>query len=212
MSAEHPIAPPSRDPAAFAVFYQQQFDAVLGFVTRRTDSVHLAADLTADVFLTALEQADDYDARRGTPAAWLYGIARNVVASHFRGSAREFRAVARIAGQRMLDDQDVSAIEERIDAAREARALAARHAALSEPLRAVLDLVTVDGLAVRETAKALGITAATARVRLHRARKALQKAAPPTGTPGSTDSTATRGTPETHDTAGTSVNLLEVAP
>ncbi|MFI9325215.1 RNA polymerase sigma factor [Kitasatospora aureofaciens] len=182
MSAEHPIAPPSRDPAAFAAFYQQQFDTVLGFVTRRTDSAHLAADLTADIFLTALEQAESYDARRGTPVAWLYGISRNVVASHCRGNVRELNAVARIAGQRMLDDQDVSAIEERIDAAREARTLAVRHAALSEPLRAVLDLVTVDGMAVREAAKSLGISAATARVRLHRARKALQKAVPQTNT------------------------------
>ncbi|MFJ4187177.1 RNA polymerase sigma factor [Kitasatospora sp. NPDC089509] len=182
MSAEQQTAPPSRDPAAFAVFYRQQFDTVLGFVTRRTDSPHLAADLTADVFLTALEQADGYDARRGTPAAWLYGIARNVVASHFRGNARELHAAARIGGRRMLDDQDVAAIEERIDAARDARALAARHAALSEPLRAVLDLVAVDGLTVRDAAKALGINAATARVRLHRARNELRKAAPQTGT------------------------------
>ncbi|MEU8923689.1 RNA polymerase sigma factor [Kitasatospora sp. NPDC048545] len=182
MSAEHLIAPPSRDPAAFAVFYQQQFDTVLGFVTRRTDSAHLAADLTADIFLTALEQADSYDARRGAPVAWLYGISRNVLASHFRGSVRERDAVARIAGQRLLDDQDVSAIEGRIDAEREARGLAGRHAALSEPLRAVLDLVAVDGLAVREAARALGISAATARVRLHRARKALQKVVPQTTT------------------------------
>ncbi|MFI8461773.1 RNA polymerase sigma factor [Kitasatospora sp. NPDC085464] len=192
MSAEHhPIAPPSRDPAAFAVFYQQQFDTVLGFVTRRTDSAHLAADLTADIFLTALEQADRYDARRGAPVAWLYGIARNVLAAHFRGNVRELNAVARIAGQRMLDDQDVSAIEGRIDAAREARGLADRHAALSEPLRAVLDLVAVDGLAVREAAKVLGISAATARVRLHRARKALQKAVPvpPAGTTGTSVNT-----------------------
>ncbi|MFF0416194.1 RNA polymerase sigma factor [Kitasatospora sp. NPDC004745] len=182
MSAEHPIAPPSRDPAAFAVFYRQQFDTVLGFVTRRTDSAHLAADLTADIFLTALEQADSYDARRGAPGAWLFGISRNVLASHFRGCARERNAVARIAGQRLLDDQDVSAIEGRIDAEREARGLAARHTALSEPLRAVLDLVAVDGLAVREAAKALGISAATARVRLHRARKALQKVVPQSNT------------------------------
>jgi RNA polymerase sigma-70 factor (ECF subfamily) len=164
------------------VFYQQQFDTVLGFVTRRTDSAHLAADLTADIFLTALEQADRYDARRGAPVAWLYGIARNVLAAHFRGNVRELKAVARIAGQRMLDDQDVSVIEGRIDAAREARELADRHAALSEPLRAVLDLVAVDGLAVREAAQVLGISATTARVRLHRARKALQKVAPQAGT------------------------------
>jgi RNA polymerase sigma factor (sigma-70 family) len=177
---EHPIAPPARDPAGFAVFYQQHFDAVLGFVTRRTDSAHLAADLTADIFLTALEQSGSYDARRGAPVAWLYGISRNVLASHFRGSAREQRAVSRIAGHRMLDEQDVAAIEGRIDAARAARRLAGQHAALSEPLRAVLDLVAVDGLSTREAAQALGISSATARVRLHRARKALQSVAPQT--------------------------------
>lgn len=175
MQAEHSIAPPVRDPAGFAVFYQQQFDAVLGFVTRRTDSPHLAADLTADIFLAALEQAHTYDARRGAPVAWLYGISRNVLAAHFRGSAREQRATAQLAGRRLLDDQDVTAIEGRIDAARDARQLASEHAALSEPLRAVLDLMTVDGLSVREAAQVLGISAATARVRLHRARKALQR-------------------------------------
>lgn len=173
MKAEHSTAPPVRDPAGFAVFYQQQFDTVLGFVTRRTDSPHLAADLTADIFLTALEQAHTYDARRGAPVAWLYGISRNVLAAHFRGSARERQATAQLAGRRLLDDQDVSAIERRIDAARDARQLAERHAALSEPLRAVLDLVVLDALTTREAAQALGISAATARVRLHRARMAL---------------------------------------
>ncbi|MCZ4095745.1 RNA polymerase sigma factor [Streptomyces sp. H39-C1] len=175
MKAEHSAAPPVRDPVGFAVFYQQQFDTVLGFVTRRTDSPHLAADLTADIFLTALEQAHTYDARRGAPVAWLYGISRNVLAAHFRGSARERQATAQLAGRRLLDDEDVSAIEGRIDAARDARQLAARHAALSEPLRAVLDLVALDGLTTREAAQALGISSAAARVRLHRARMALQR-------------------------------------
>ncbi|MEU3459481.1 RNA polymerase sigma factor [Streptomyces sp. NPDC006733] len=176
MQAEHSPAPPVRDPVGFAVFYQQQFDTVLGFVTRRTDSPHLAADLTADIFLAALEQAHTYDAKRGAPVAWLYGISRNVLAAHFRGSAREQRATAQLAGRRLLDEQDVSAIEARIDAARDARQLAERHAALSEPLRAVLDLVVVDALTTREAAQALDISSATARVRLHRARMALQRA------------------------------------
>ncbi|WP_236654536.1 RNA polymerase sigma factor [Streptacidiphilus anmyonensis] len=79
----------------------------------------------------------------------------------------------------MLDGQDVAAIEARIDADRAARQLAGHHAALSEPLRAVLDLVAVDGLTTREAARALGISTATARMRLHRARKALKSATPP---------------------------------
>ncbi|MFE2374910.1 RNA polymerase sigma factor [Streptomyces sp. NPDC059398] len=176
MPAERPTAPPTRDPAGFAAFYEQHFDAVLGFVTRRVDSAHLAADLTADIFVAALEGAHTYDARRGAPVAWLYGISRNVLHAHFHGTAREQRAVARISGRRLLDEQDVGAIEARIDAGRAARQLASAHAGLSEPLRQVLDLVVLDGLTVREAAQALGISSATARVRLHRARKVLRTA------------------------------------
>jgi RNA polymerase sigma-70 factor (ECF subfamily) len=177
--AEHPKAPPARDPAGFAAFYEQHFDAVLGFVTRRVDSPHLAADLTADIFVTALEKADTYDARRGVPIAWLYGISRNVISAHLRGSARERQAVARVTGRRLLDEEDVSAIEARIDAARAARRLAAAHAALSDPLREVLDLVALDGLTARDAARVLGISATAARVRLHRARKALSATGQP---------------------------------
>ncbi len=54
--------------------------------------------------------------------------------------------------------------------------MATAHAALSEPLRELLDLVVMDGLTTREAAQALGISSTTARVRLHRARKALQAA------------------------------------
>ena len=174
MPTEHPTAPPGPDPAGFAAFYEQQFEAVLGFVARRVDDPHLAADLTADIFVAALEGAHTYDARRGAPIAWLYGISRNVIHAHFQGSAREQQAVARICGRRLVDDQDVNAIEARIDAAHAARQMAAAHAALSDPLRGVLDLVALDGLTIREAAQALGISSTTARVRLHRARKALR--------------------------------------
>ncbi|WP_345964132.1 sigma factor [Streptomyces sp. BRB040] len=66
-------APPRPDAAGFAVlyFYEANFDAVLGFVTRRTACPHLAADLTADIFVAALQAAGQYDLRRGAPAAWL---------------------------------------------------------------------------------------------------------------------------------------------
>lgn len=112
------------------------------------------------------------------PIAWLYGIARNVLAGHARGLARESGALARLNGRRLLDDEDVAALEERIDAQRAFRALADRHAALSEPLRAALDLVVVDGLTPAEAAQALGVTQATVRVRLHRARRALRDSGP----------------------------------
>ncbi|MDH6110427.1 RNA polymerase sigma factor (sigma-70 family) [Kitasatospora sp. MAP12-15] len=160
-------------PEEFGAFYRDHVDAVLGFVTRRVADPQLAADLTADIFVAALEAADGYRPDRGAPIAWLYGIARNVIAGHARGRTREQGAVARLSGRRLLDDEDIAALEERIDAQQAVRALADRHAALSEPLRAVLDLVALDGLSTAETAQALGITHTTVRVRLHRARRLL---------------------------------------
>ncbi|MER8234101.1 RNA polymerase sigma factor [Streptomyces sp. NPDC094049] len=178
-----PTHEPGRSRTPFSELYEAHFDAVLGFVTRRTTDRHLAADLTADVFVAALESFEGYDFRRGTHRVWLYGIARNTLASYVRHAAREREAVATLSGRRLLDDQDVQRFEERIDAEREARGLLARHAVLSEPLRAVIDLVAVDGLTTKEAAKVLRISQATARVRLHRARVALRaERATPSGT------------------------------
>jgi RNA polymerase sigma-70 factor (ECF subfamily) len=49
-------------------------------------------------------------------------------------------------------------------------------ARLPEDERAVLELVAVDGLPVKEAAAALGIRPGTARVRLHRARRSARDA------------------------------------
>ncbi|MFD9085197.1 RNA polymerase sigma factor [Streptomyces erythrochromogenes] len=178
-SPRHETGPPDLTTAeGFGTFYEDHIDAVLGFVTRRVADPHLAADLTADIFLAAMGSAGTYRGHRGAPVAWLFGIARNILAGHARGRARESGALARLSGRRLLDDEDVAALEERIDAQRAFRVLAERHAALSEPLRAVLDLVVVDELTPAEAAQALGITQATVRVRLHRARRALRASGP----------------------------------
>jgi RNA polymerase sigma factor (sigma-70 family) len=83
------------DPDALETFYEEHFDAVQRFVARRVGSPELAADLTADVFVAAIESAGRYRADRGAPAAWLYGIARHVVAAELRRERRARGAAAR---------------------------------------------------------------------------------------------------------------------
>ncbi|WP_394277230.1 RNA polymerase sigma factor [Luteococcus sp.] len=61
----------------------------------------------------------------------------------------------------------------RIDAEREARHQLECMASLPTGERELLELVAVDGLSVTEAARALGLRAGTARVRLHRARQHL---------------------------------------
>jgi DNA-directed RNA polymerase specialized sigma24 family protein len=80
MNAAWDIADIGHDPQALEAFYRTYIEQVERFVARRVTSPQDAADLTADVFLEAIESCHRYRADRGMPSAWLYGIARHVVA------------------------------------------------------------------------------------------------------------------------------------
>jgi RNA polymerase sigma factor, sigma-70 family len=175
------------DPAAFEAFYRRHFDAVMRFVARRVTDPHQVADLTAEVFVAVLDSSHTYRPDRGGETAWLYGVAHNVLRAERRRAARELRARGRIVGHRLLDPDDIAHLEERIDAEEPARRILQAMAELPEGERALLELVAVDGLTPAEAAAALGIRPGTARVRLHRARRALRDA------PGVVPSPVTKG-------------------
>ncbi len=150
------------DPNIFEAFYREYVDDVQHFVARRVYDVHLAADLTADVFLSAIDSAHQFRSERGEPRAWLLGIARNVVAAERRRGFRRDTAMRRICGQRLLEPDDVSRLEDRLDAESQARSLYLSMDRLSEGDRAVLELVALEGLTVKDAARALGIRAGAA--------------------------------------------------
>ena len=163
-----------RDPDRFEAFYREHVEAVQRFVARRVADPHVVADLTAEVFIAVIKSAHTYRADRGTVVGWLYGVAHNVVSAERRRQAREHRANERAAGRRELTGEDVARIEDRIDAEAHARKLGAAMARLSKGERAVLELVVLDGLTVKDAARALRVQPVTARVRLHRAKRALR--------------------------------------
>src|ERR1700709_2518459 len=106
----NPDEPPgiAHDAAILEAFYRAHVEAVQRFIARRVDDPHLAADLTAEGFLAAIGAASTYRSDRGAPVAWLFGIARIVVASESRRSARERHAARRIEGRRLLDADDIA--------------------------------------------------------------------------------------------------------
>lgn len=164
----------SSDPAAFETFYREHIAMVGRFVARRVDNPHLAADLTADVFLAAIDSAGKYRPSSGSPGGWLVGIARHVVAGEYRRQHRSRNAVDRIRGRALLDPDATDRIVERIDAEHDARELYHALAVLPRRDRALLELVAIDGLSVTEAAAVLGVSPGAARVRLHRSRTRLQ--------------------------------------
>ncbi|WP_019356584.1 RNA polymerase sigma factor [Streptomyces sp. AA1529] len=164
----------ARDPQQFEQFYRRHVEGVTRFVARRVGDPHTAADLTAEIFLAVLDSAHTYRPGRGSETAWLYGIARNVVSSERRRVARDSARDQRISGRRLLDADDIARLEEKLDAESPGRRALDAMKRLPEGERAVLELVAVDQLTVSEAAASLGIRQVTARVRLHRARRALR--------------------------------------
>ena len=102
---------------AFAAFYRRHEDAVLGFFLRRTGRADVAADLTAESFARALEGRASFDSSLGEPRAWLFGIARHLLARSLDAGRVENETRLRLAMQPLvLDDEDLARINELTDA------------------------------------------------------------------------------------------------
>lgn len=164
-----------RDPRAMEAFYLEHLALVRQFVTRRAHDPHTAADLTSATFLSAMNSAHRYSPDKGTPGAWLLGIAFRTVRAEERRSARHWRATSRAGGRRELADDAIDALEKQIDAQRAHSATLSTLRALPHVDQALLELTALEELSVADAARALGLSPGAARVRLHRARQRLQK-------------------------------------
>ncbi|HEY1623715.1 MAG TPA: sigma-70 family RNA polymerase sigma factor [Streptosporangiaceae bacterium] len=161
--------------AEFERLYRANLDAVTAYFARRTAEPQLVADLTADTFVEVITHFGSFDPGKGTPRAWVFGIARHVYASHCEAHSKQQNRLLRLAGRRDLDHDQVGELLERIDAERAGRALITELAALPERDRAVIELVDIAGLRPKEAAAVLGLTPGTVRMRLMRTRARLRK-------------------------------------
>jgi RNA polymerase sigma-70 factor (ECF subfamily) len=161
------------DRERFERIYRENFRAVLRFAALRIDPER-AKDVTAETFLVAWRRLDDVPAE---PRAWLLGVARKVIADQFRSQTRRAALAARLEGTARENTPDPAA-----DLAHRDEALAA-FAMLGERDREALRLVAWDGLEVAEAAAVLGITRLAFAVRLHRARRRLERALEPATPP-----------------------------
>jgi RNA polymerase sigma factor (sigma-70 family) len=160
--------PPDARRERFEQVFATHRDAVLGYLRRRTDSGHDAADLLADTFLVAWRRLDDVPLDPQT-RPWLYGVARRVLANHRRGEGRRHALATKLLRSELSDAAlDHHPLEEDTAAARAFRAL-------PEQDRELLSLVAWEELDTAQLATVLGISRNAVRIRLHRARKRFAK-------------------------------------
>lgn len=138
---------------------------------RRHVGLDDAHDVVAETFAVAWRRWSDVP----DPALpWLISTARNCIRNVHRGSRRRAALFDRFA---LLEA--VATYDPEESMARRQDALA-RLTGLSESHREALLLVSWDGLSIEEAAAASGTRPGTFRVRLHRARRALEPRSPDT--------------------------------
>jgi RNA polymerase sigma-70 factor, ECF subfamily len=153
----------------FQALYAEHHARVYAYAVSRVGR-QLADEVVSEVFLVAWRRLADVPA----PALpWLLTVARNTASSQFRGSARQRSISAEIRAwmtEAELYEPDVA------DAVSERLSVLTALAALPEADRELLTLVAWHGLKPNEAARVVGCSTATYFVRLHRARRRLERA------------------------------------
>lgn len=164
------------DGAAFTRFWRRHVGLVTAYAIRRCANPDEVADIVAESFLAAYRMAGRYQPLTPTAVPWLLGITERTAAAHRRAWLRWLRLRQRTATDRpRFRDEEYSAVDAAIDAARQTPEIEAALEALPERERTVLELVAYASLSPSEAAMALDITPNAARLRLARARKRMRQ-------------------------------------
>jgi RNA polymerase sigma-70 factor (ECF subfamily) len=160
------------DAQAFAELYRAHVDSIYRYLYYRINTVTTAEDLTADVFMKALEGLAGYQDRATPFLAWLYRIARARLVDYYRRS------------KHADDHEDIDAIELGADHDLDAALIAAHQSdhmqtalrTLTDEQQQVIVLRFVEGHSVEKTAELLGKTEGAIKAMQHRALQALGRA------------------------------------
>jgi RNA polymerase sigma factor (sigma-70 family) len=151
---------------AFAQLVGRYQRTIYGYLVRRA-GVPVAEDLLAEVWMAAFRGRGTFDTQFESARPWLFTIARNVLAAHWRSLRQGVQEADHVLSDPWPE------VDERLDAAGVSRGLRAAVRALPELQREVLLLVAWEDLAPSEISVVLDMPAATVRSHLRRARLAL---------------------------------------
>ncbi len=175
------------DEAAFSEFYQRHQGGLYRYALHMSGSPQSAADVFQETFLTLIRYARNYDEKKGAPAAFLFGIARN----HLRKLHEREGRYAPLSDDfgRTLSAEDVhrangnghygpkagqaEMILEDLEQAQVVKLLREAVLTMPERYRAPLTLCDLEGKSYGEAAQLLDCPVGTVRSRLNRARSML---------------------------------------
>jgi RNA polymerase sigma-70 factor (ECF subfamily) len=132
------------DPARFVEIYERYVDRIYAFVSRRSENRAAAEDITSQVFEQALGAIGRFEWRGLPVSVWLFRIASNALANHWRERARDVHQEP----SDLPDRSELENIERRI-------ALYQYVERLPDLQRRVIEMRFVEEKSIREVAAAL---------------------------------------------------------
>jgi RNA polymerase sigma-70 factor (ECF subfamily) len=158
------------DPNAFAELYRRHVDRIYRYAFRRSQSQSVAEDVTSATFEKALKGLPSFRWTEPGIAPWLFRIASNELANHYRGAQRHARAAQSLAEATLTEP----AVGFEPDPGHDL--LLAALASIKPRYQRALSLRYFADLSNEEAAAAMGVTRATMAVIVHRSAAALRKA------------------------------------
>ena len=149
----------------FRSIFEEYAGSVLSYALRRVDSPDEAKDVVSETFLVAWRRLDDVPE---PPLPWLLGTARRVLANQRRAAGNRAGLVAKLS----REAESGATAEPADERARRVRDAMSR---LPETYRESLALIYWEGLSTAEAARVVGRSRAAMLVRLHRARRLLER-------------------------------------
>jgi RNA polymerase sigma factor (sigma-70 family) len=152
----------------FDALYREARDDVFAYAATLLRDSAAAEDVTAQAFERAYKRRSRFDARRGTPRAWLFGIVRNAALD-------ELRRRKRVATAEIPEPAAEPGPDEAVELAAERASVRAALARLHSRDREVIALKYHAELSNAELAAVLGVSASNAGTLLHRAMTKLRE-------------------------------------
>lgn len=150
------------DEGVFAALHREHRPRVFNYINRRINSREAAEELTNDVFRVAWQRNPD---PAEVTIAWLLAVAHHLVGNEYRRRERSEMLMQRIRATAVL--------ESRTEQGAQQQTVADALLGLRDKEREILLLAYWDDLPVADIAQVLACSPSTAKVRLHRARKAF---------------------------------------
>jgi RNA polymerase sigma-70 factor (ECF subfamily) len=162
-----------RDDDALAVLVRTYHDRVYRFGVRVCRDGFDADDAVQEAFAKLAKRPDVV--RDPSALSWLFTVVRNACTRMLRPFARERRKLGERIDELDLVPSEALDPEAALERWRLVHAVHKAIATLERSHREVLILRDLDGLSGPETSVALGLTEATMKMRLHRARADLRR-------------------------------------